>query len=221
LQHDLVDKCHPGDEIVVVGLLLPQWQQNAQTGLECNVGMALKAHSVRVIQENGSSAWQQTDAESSVGEMEKYRKEFDTYWSRTDRVKHPVSARDFICTAVCPKLYGLSIVKLALLLTLIGGVPSSSCQKSDNGDTDDQHEHNVGGDDDGDLTSPQSMTRGKPLPFKVIQNEQSPDGSVYSKRGSGTPSQKKGLNNLTVQTRRRDMSHMLIIGDPGKYEFLI
>ena len=144
LQHDLVDKCHPGDEIVVVGLLLAQWQQGAQPGLECNVGMALKAHSVRVIQENGSSAWQQSDAESSLGEMEKYKKEFDTYWSTTDRVQHPVSARNYICTAVCPKLYGLKVVKLALLLTLIGGVSSSSCQNSGNDDTGDQHDHNVG-----------------------------------------------------------------------------
>ena len=65
------------------------------------------------------------------------------------------------------------------------------------------------------------MNRDKPLPFKVIQNEPSPDGSVYSKRASGTLSQKKHMNDSTVQTRRRDMSHLLIIGDPGAYKFLI
>ena len=89
LQHDLVDKCQPGDEVVVVGILLAQWQQSAQPGLECQVGMALKAHSVRVTQENGASAF----LESSVGELDKYKKEFDSFWEEKRRREYPIASR--------------------------------------------------------------------------------------------------------------------------------
>ena len=126
LQHDLVDKCQPGDEVVVVGNLLAQWQQSTQQGIECKVGTALKAHSIQVVQENGSSAWEQSEANASVGELEKYKKEFDAYWQDPRRREYPMKSRDFICKAVCPKLYGLDIIKLSLLITLIGGVSSCS-----------------------------------------------------------------------------------------------
>jgi DNA replicative helicase MCM subunit Mcm2 (Cdc46/Mcm family) len=210
LQHDLVDKCQPGDEVVVVGNLLAQWQQSPQQGLECNVGMALKAHSVRVIQDNGSSAWEQTGAESSmVGEVEKFKKEFDAFWDGEDQQKSPFAARDFICTAVCPKLYGLQIIKLALLITLIGGVPSSSYEKSET-----HPKESDGNNTDGEI---ESDVIDEPQPFRVIQNEPSSVGPVYGEKSNVSRVQKK--KDAAVQTRRRDMSHMLIIG--GMYLVLV
>ncbi|KAL3918499.1 MAG: hypothetical protein SGILL_004207 [Bacillariaceae sp.] len=209
LEHDLVDMCHPGDEIVVVGSLLSQWQQSAVPGLECQVGMALKAHSVRVVQENGASAWQQHNDKgtSSMSELEKFKKEFDAYWER-GREK-PVAARDFICSAVCPKLYGLKIIKLALLVTLIGGVPAN--EKSD--DTEDDRHCEQGAREE-DV--------GKPRPFRVIQNETPShiravpvffeDDDSAPRRPDQNPHKQK---DTTVKTKRRDMSHMLLIGDPG------
>lgn len=209
LEHDLVDMCHPGDEIVVVGSLLSQWQQNALPGLECQVGMALKAHSVRVIQENGASAWQQHNDKgtSSMGELEKFKKEFDAYWERGR--KKPIAARDFICSAVCPKLYGLKIIKLALLITLIGGVPAN-----EEGDgEDDQHDDEQGARE-ADLSKPQ--------PFRVVQNE-TPSRTamvpLYCEDDNGASrhhrQQQHKQKDTTVKTKRRDMSHMLLIGDPG------
>jgi DNA helicase MCM9 len=139
LQHDLVDRCQPGDEVTVVGSLLAQWQQpSIQPGIECNVGIALEAHSIQVVQENGSSAWKQSGGEANHSiQMESYKKEFDSYWSDLRRrVEYPIAARDFICRAVCPKLYGLNIIKLALIITLIGGVPSDVYGQQENQPSD-------------------------------------------------------------------------------------
>jgi DNA replicative helicase MCM subunit Mcm2 (Cdc46/Mcm family) len=134
LQHDLVDHCQPGDEVVVVGSLLAQWhQQTVLPDVDCQIGMAMSAHSVRVIQEKGSSAWKNTAGANSVGEQDNLRKEFDAYWSEERNQLYPMLARDFICKSVCPKLYGMKIIKLALLITLIGGVSSDAYQDKQEG----------------------------------------------------------------------------------------
>lgn len=213
LQHDLVDKCQPGDEVVVVGILLAQWQQAAQPGLECNVGMALKAHSVRVIQENGSSAWQQAGTESATGELEKFKKEFDAYWDDSGRREYPIASRDFICKAVCPKLYGLQVVKLALLITLIGGVSSSAYGDDEEPATTVSTRSLVALPMAGMFRLPHR--NGHPEPFRVVQNEVSPAGPLYCEKNNAARQRQRKQNDATVQTRRRDMSHMLLIGDPG------
>jgi DNA replicative helicase MCM subunit Mcm2 (Cdc46/Mcm family) len=212
LQHDLVDKCQPGDEVVVVGILLAQWQQSAQPGLECQVGMALKAHSVRVTQENGASAFM----ESTVGELDKYKKEFDAFWEENRRREYPIASRDFICTAVCPKLYGLQVIKLALLITLIGGVSSSHNRASEeeNEEIDDENY-------DGNMIYSANDDM-RPESFRLVQNDvSSPYGPIsYEDNDKSCDDnifrqQRKKKKDNTVTTRRRDMSHMLLIGDPG------
>jgi DNA replicative helicase MCM subunit Mcm2 (Cdc46/Mcm family) len=204
LQHDLVDTCQPGDEVVVVGILLAQWQQSAQPGIECNVGMALKAHSARVTQENGASAF----VEGAVGELDKYKKEFDSFWDDSRRREYPIASRDFICKAVCPKLYGLQVIKLSLLLTLIGGVSSSSYESNEQANEE----------DDNVDTNACTSNNLQPESFRVTQNEASHMNQrpVYCEnRGmsSSKSHQKRDKEkDSKVKTRRRDMSHLLIIG---------
>ena len=204
LQHDLVDSCQPGDEVQLVGSLLAQWQQSAQSGIECNVGMALDAHSIRVVQENGSSAWNQSEDNSSSAEMEKYRKEFDAYWADPRCKERPIEGRDFICKAVCPKLYGLHIIKLGLLITLIGGV-----QASDGSSKNDNPSQSVFQSED-----ESRHANNEPEPFRMASHENSKADAVYCDRTSLRTS-KRYESTSTVQIRRRDMSHLLIIGDPG------
>ena len=185
LQHDLVDQCQPGDEVAVVGILLAQWpSQTMLEGMECNVSMAMSAHSIRVIAEKGDM-----QAQQQIGELEKYRKEFSDYWKQPENETNPIAARDFITKSVCPKLYGMQVVKLALLITLIGGVTAS----------EDDDEAMMKGNEDGAF----QWTRDDPA-----QNASS-STAYFESNDRQTSNAKK------VQTRRRDQSHILLVGDPG------
>jgi DNA replicative helicase MCM subunit Mcm2 (Cdc46/Mcm family) len=207
LQHDLVDHCQPGDGIVVVGSLLAQWhQQTVLPDVDCQIGMAMSAHSVRVIQEKGSSAWKNTAGNNSVGEQDKFRKEFDAYWAEERNQSYPILARDFICKSVCPKLYGLKIIKLALLITLIGGVSSDAYQdKQESNEVSHPRDHADGSEDD------------EPEPFQAVLENKSKQTQVAAYYGDENTrsSKQKGYKEDAVKTRRRDQSHLLLVGDPG------
>lgn len=195
LEHDLVDTCQPGDEVVIVGSLLAQWPQSTMVGVDCPIGMALKAHSIRVVQEKGGSVWNDDD----VGEMDRLRKEFDDFWNSADRQRNPIAARDFICKAVAPQLYGLAMIKLSLLVTLIGGVPSSS-----------YHEDST--DDGAEASSEPTNSNNEPEQFRIhhARRGNSRNDFYHQDNPHGSGGKEK-----SVKTRRRDQSHMLLVGDPG------
>ena len=185
---------------VVVGMLLAQWQQpSVAEGMDCQVTMAMTAHSVRVIAEKGSSVWKSGGSNNnSVGEMEKFRKEFSQYWSDPNSVEFPIAARDFICKAVCPKLYGMQVVKLALLITLIGGVSSEAYEAPDEGDSQEKT-----------LSTGGMLNDHEPDTFQLVPQDEpsktSNAGVVY-----GDMRIRKSKKAEQVKTRRRDMSHLLL-----------
>jgi len=131
LQHDLVDSCQPGDEVFVVGNLLAQWQP-VVPNVDCTVTMALHVHSIKVVNgdsDNNSSTWGRSAVNGGVtgsGKLrDKYQRDFEDFWNDPmNRFTKPIAARNYICRAVCPKLYGMLTVKLGLLLIMIGGSSS-------------------------------------------------------------------------------------------------
>jgi hypothetical protein len=120
-------------------------------------------------------------------------------------------ARDFICKSVCPKLYGMKIIKLALLITLIGGVSSDAYQdKQEGNDTSLPRDHADDSDDDDDDDEPE--------PFQAVLDDKSKQTQVaayYGDENTRRSSKQKGYKDDVVKTRRRDQSHLLLVGDPG------
>ena len=58
---------------------------------------------------------------------EECRQEFAAFWDC--HVEDPLFGRNIIVRSVCPQIYGMLVVKLAILLTIIGGVEQVSSRK--------------------------------------------------------------------------------------------
>ncbi|XP_075749167.1 uncharacterized protein LOC119186239 isoform X2 [Rhipicephalus microplus] len=109
LQDDLVGCCKPGQEVVVSGILSAR-QHKFTRGQRPDVDFVFHAHNVEVAEEQCAS--QEITAE--------VKKEFREFWD--EHGDHPLVGRDLILASVCPQVYGLYLVKLAVALILAGGV---------------------------------------------------------------------------------------------------
>ncbi|GLE03415.1 hypothetical protein PINS_up012317 [Pythium insidiosum] len=108
LEDDLVDAVKAGDHVVVVGVLMRTWKP-CIANVRCDLETIVRANSIRV--QNASAAHALV--------TEELKKEFQGFW--TSHASTPMRARNAIVASVCPKVYGLFVVKLALALTVIGG----------------------------------------------------------------------------------------------------
>jgi DNA helicase MCM9 len=50
------------------------------------------------------------------------REEFDAFWASSDSIERPFAARDTILRSFCPQICGLALCKLAVAITVVGGV---------------------------------------------------------------------------------------------------
>jgi hypothetical protein len=242
--------CNPGDEVVVVGSLIALWQgQNSSgvDGIESMIGICMRAHSVRVINAvdmefggddgvggmigpitgGGTMADLARLGMSASGNLrEKFRMEFDAFWSMDTSRRRPYATRDYIVSAVCPKLYGMHAVKLGLLLVLIGGalVTPSSSPECDGAS---------GGEEDGepDATGQEgSDAMDAPVAFEIDDEDDDDDDDDYyydvrekrRRRGGATANRSQTGMSDDKSEKRRVQSHILLIGDPGtgKSQFL-
>ncbi|XP_077103207.1 DNA helicase MCM9 isoform X1 [Siphateles boraxobius] len=109
LEDDLVDSCKSGDDITVYGVVCQRWKPMFQD-CRCDVEIVLKANYIEVNNEQSTTALV----------LEDIQKEFEDFW---DSHKHdPIAGRNEILMSLCPQVFGMYVVKLAVAMVLAGGV---------------------------------------------------------------------------------------------------
>ena len=116
LQHDLVDTVKPGDDVVVTGVPIHRWKGTYKDE-RCNLETVIDANSLHVVNSNNLSFVGATSEADVKVEFQRFWDSWGTPGHEDDR---RITARNVIVSSVCPELYGLFMVKLAVLLTLIG-----------------------------------------------------------------------------------------------------
>ncbi|KAI9349188.1 MCM2/3/5 family-domain-containing protein [Obelidium mucronatum] len=115
LEDDLADVCKPGDDVSIVGAVTRRWQY-LQPGERADIDIVIAANHVRVHNEQ----------RSNLLLTDELKQEFQSFWnSYSGRL---IDGRNFIINSFCPKIVGMSLVKLAVMLVLSGGV--SKVEKS-------------------------------------------------------------------------------------------
>ncbi|KAM9154414.1 DNA helicase MCM9 isoform 1-T1 [Pangshura tecta] len=109
LEDDLVDSCKSGDDITVYGVVMQRWKPFHQD-VRCDLEIVLKANYIQVNNEQLTG----------VIVDEEVQKEFEDFW---EKHKHdPLAGRNEILASLCPQVFGLYLVKLAVAMVLAGGV---------------------------------------------------------------------------------------------------
>ncbi|XP_017683511.1 PREDICTED: DNA helicase MCM9 isoform X1 [Lepidothrix coronata] len=109
LEDDLVDSCKSGDDITVYGVVMQRWKPFHE-GSRCDLEIVLKANYVKVNNEQLAG----------VVIDEEVRREFEDFWER--HRNDPLAGRNEILASLCPQVFGLYLVKLAVAMVLAGGV---------------------------------------------------------------------------------------------------
>ncbi|XP_023652930.2 DNA helicase MCM9 isoform X1 [Paramormyrops kingsleyae] len=109
LEDDLVDSCKSGDDITVYGVVRQRWKPLYQDS-RCDLEIVLQANFVEVNNEQSTAALV----------LEDVQKEFEEFWEKYK--DNPLEGRNQILMSLCPQVFGLYIVKLAVALVLSGGV---------------------------------------------------------------------------------------------------
>ncbi|XP_053301649.1 DNA helicase MCM9 isoform X5 [Pleuronectes platessa] len=109
LEDDLVDSCKSGDDVTVYGVMCQRWKPLYE-GTRSDVEMVLKANNIEVNNKQTASALLMKDV----------LQEFAVFW---DNYKHdPIAGRNQILLSLCPQVFGMYVIKLAVAMVLAGGV---------------------------------------------------------------------------------------------------
>ncbi|KAK4401851.1 putative DNA helicase MCM9 [Sesamum angolense] len=109
LKDDLVDIVKAGDDVIVTGVLTAKWSSDMKD-VRCDLDPVLVANYVRRMNE----------LKSDIDIPDDIIMKFKQFWS--DFKDTPLKGRNAILRGICPQVFGLFTVKLAVALTLIGGV---------------------------------------------------------------------------------------------------
>ncbi|CAL1548313.1 unnamed protein product, partial [Lymnaea stagnalis] len=109
LEDDLVDSCKAGDDVTICGTVRQRWRP-AMMDAKCDLEIVLQANHILVTNEQRSHVMITQELKDEVAE----------FW---DEHKYkPLTGRNLILTSLCPQVYGLYVVKLAVAVVLAGGV---------------------------------------------------------------------------------------------------
>ncbi|KAL9253396.1 putative DNA helicase MCM9 [Drosera capensis] len=109
LKNDLVDIVKAGDDVIATGILTAKWSADLKD-VRCDLEPVLVANHVRRTNELKSEIAIPDDAILN----------FKHFWEIYK--DSPLKGRNAILKGICPQVFGLFTVKLAVALTLIGGV---------------------------------------------------------------------------------------------------
>ncbi|KAL0915619.1 hypothetical protein M5K25_016050 [Dendrobium thyrsiflorum] len=109
LMDDLVDVVKAGDDVIITGVLSAKWSADLKD-VRCDLDPLVIANHVRRTNE----------LKSEIEIPDDVIKKFEQFWS--DFKDTPLRGRNAILQGICPQVFGLFTVKLAVALTLIGGV---------------------------------------------------------------------------------------------------
>ncbi|XP_050505936.1 DNA helicase MCM9-like [Diabrotica virgifera virgifera] len=107
LEDDLVDCCQPGDDVTICGILKKRYGEFC-VGKRTEVDLVFKANHIQV---DSHSFVHISNPESD--------NIFNNFWEQYK--DDPLEGRDVILKSICPEIYGLYPVKLAMATVLAGG----------------------------------------------------------------------------------------------------
>ncbi|XP_027139986.1 DNA helicase MCM9 [Larimichthys crocea] len=109
LEDDLVDSCKSGDDVTVYGVMCQRWKPFYDSTC-CEVELVLKANNIEVNNQQAVAAMAMRDVQ----------KEFEDFWNNYK--DNPIAARNQILLSLCPQVFGMYLIKLAVAMVLAGGV---------------------------------------------------------------------------------------------------
>ncbi|XP_024865475.1 DNA helicase MCM9 isoform X2 [Kryptolebias marmoratus] len=109
LGDDLVDSCKSGDDVTVYGVMCLRWKPFSD-GVRCDVELVLKANYIEVNNQQAAASLFVKDAQ----------KEFEEFWESYK--SDPLAGRNQILLSLCPQVFGMYVIKLAVAMVLAGGV---------------------------------------------------------------------------------------------------
>ncbi|XP_054714507.1 DNA helicase MCM9-like [Uloborus diversus] len=121
LEDDLVETCFPGNDVCISGVLIQRWKPLIP-GRPIDIDLVLLAHNVEVKNKMSCDIISKNTAV-----------EFGKFW--LDEKTEPLFKRNFILSSISPQVFGLYIVKLAVALTLAGGVQKEDGHSKVRGDS--------------------------------------------------------------------------------------
>lgn len=112
LTDDLSDCVKPGDDVIISGIIHLRWLKQPTVGSRVDIDLMMIAEHVKTSNER----------KSFMHVTEESHKIFVKHWNSTSP-EDQLKARNLILKSICPRIYGMYLVKLIVAMTLIGGVP--------------------------------------------------------------------------------------------------